>query len=62
MTPEEKLDQLRTVLRPVIAWYERVLADGQPDDSYLYDTTSEQFERLLSRGDYQSVIEIVRAD
>ena len=55
----EKLEQLRTILKPVIAWYEQVLRDGEPDSSYLYDETWSQFENL-SRGDHQSIIEILR--
>lgn len=62
MNSDEKLDRLRGVLQPVIAWYEQVLRDGEPDGSFLYDMTAEQFDALLSRGDYQSVIEILRAD
>lgn len=61
MSDTEKLDKLRTILRPVITWYEKVLAEGEPDDSYLYDVTYEKFEEL-SRGDFQSIIEILRTE
>lgn len=57
-----KLDKLRTILRPVIAWYEQTLTEGEPDSSYLYDVTCEQFERFLSRGDYQAIVEILRTE
>lgn len=60
MTSDEKLSQLRSILRPVITWYEEVLAEGEPDDSYLYDETADQFEQHLSRSDFQAIIEIVR--
>lgn len=60
MSDTEKLDQLRTILRPVITWYEQTLADGEPDSSYLYDVTCEKFEEELSRGDFRSIIEILR--
>ncbi|MFI9507273.1 hypothetical protein [Nocardia sp. NPDC052566] len=59
-TPEQKIEALRAILKPVIDWYEGVLAQGEPDGSYLYDATIEQFQDRLNRGDFQSIIEIVR--
>lgn len=61
-TAEQKLDQLRAIVRPVLDWYEKTLAEGEPDSSYLYDTTAETFEQMLSRGDFQSIVEILRGD
>jgi hypothetical protein len=55
-----KLERLREILKPVIAWCEQWLADGEPDPSYLYDTTSEMCENWLSRGDYVEIIELLR--
>lgn len=55
----EELQELRKILKPVIEWYEQVLEEGEPDSSYLYDMTYEQFNDL-SRGDFQRIIEIVR--
>lgn len=59
VSAEQKLEQLQAVLKPVIAWYEGVLTAGEPDSSYLYDTTCDQFDRLLSRGDCQAIVEIL---
>lgn len=57
MSDKEKLEALRKTLKPVIDWYKKVLDDGEPDGSYLYDTTCEIFDNQLSRGDYQRIIE-----
>jgi hypothetical protein len=57
MSSDEKLEVLRQVLKPVINWYQRVLDEGEPDGSYLYDTTYEIFNDNLSGGDFQKIIE-----
>lgn len=59
MTDSEKLEVLRATLAPVIKWYNQVLEEGEPDSSYLYDETCEQFN-TLSRGDFQDIIEVLR--
>ena len=59
MSDSEKIEALRKTLAPVINWYNKVLEDGEPDASYLYDVTSERFDDL-SRGDFQHIIEILR--
>ncbi|WP_327139270.1 hypothetical protein [Nocardia sp. NBC_01327] len=61
-TAEQKLDQLRAVVAPVMAWYNDVLAKGEPDESYLYDVTVDKFEEKLSRGDFQAIIDILRTE
>lgn len=53
----EKLETLRKTLKPVIDWYAKVLDEGEPDSSYLYDTTYEVFNDNLSRGDFQTIVE-----
>ncbi len=60
MSDTEKLEKLRAVLQPVINWYESVLEEGEPDSSYLYDTTYEVFNENLRGGDYQEIIELLR--
>ena len=59
MSDTEKLEELRKILKPILTWYEKVLEEGEPDSSYLYDTTVEEFNNL-SRGDFQNIIEILR--
>ena len=59
-TDAERIVELQRILRPVIAWYDKIMAEGEPDGSYLYDTTYEVFNDNLSRGDFQSIIEILR--
>jgi hypothetical protein len=60
MSNDEKIAELRKILKPIIEWYRKVEGDGEPDSSYLYDTTHEVFSDYLSRGDYQSIIEILK--
>ena len=60
MRDTERIEKLRNVLAKVIDWYEGVLAQGEPDSSYLYDTTYEVFNDNLSRGDFQQIIELLR--
>jgi hypothetical protein len=62
MSDEKKIIELRRILKPVIDWYEKVLQDGEPDGSYLYDTTYEVFNDNLSRGAFQNIIEILRSE
>lgn len=59
-TDSEKLEELRKILKPVLEWYEKTLNAGEPDDSYLYDTTYEVFNDNLRRGDFQDIVEILR--
>ncbi len=59
MSNEEKIEALRKTLKPIIDWYRKVQEEGEPDSSYLYDTTYERFDDLLSRGDFQQIIEIL---
>jgi hypothetical protein len=59
MTDKEKIEMLRKVCKPVIDWYAKVLEDGEPDGSYLYDTTYEVFNDNLTSGDFQNIIEIL---
>jgi hypothetical protein len=59
VTDGERVERLRTILAPVIAWYQQVEAEGEPDGSYLYDMTPDQFERL-PHGIYQEVIEALK--
>lgn len=59
MTDTEKIESLRKTLAPIISWYNEVLKEGEPDSSYLYDETCEQFNSL-SRGDFQQIIEVLR--
>lgn len=57
MSNEQKLEQLRKTLKPVIDWYKKIQYEGEPDSSYLYDTTYEVFNDNLSRGDFQRIVE-----
>lgn len=59
MSDAEKLEKLRATLKPVIDWYKQVLEEGEPDGSYLYDTTYERFDDLLTRGQFQTIIEVL---
>ena len=58
MSDSEKLEELRKILSPILEWYKKVKEDGEPDSSYLYDETCEQFNDL-SRGDFQNIVEIL---
>ena len=60
MSDTEKLEKLRAIVQPVLNWYESVLEEGEPDSSYLYDTTCEVFDENLSRGDFQEIVELLR--
>lgn len=62
MTDTERIEKLRTVLAPVIDWYTKVEEEGEPDSSYLYDTTYERFNDLISQGDFQEIIELLKSD
>ena len=59
MTDTQKIEQLREVLKPVIDWYRKIKEEGEPDCSYLYDTTYEMFNDNLSSGDFQQIIEVL---
>lgn len=59
MSNEEKIEVLRKTLKPIIDWYRKVQEEGEPDSSYLHDTTYERFDDLLSRGDFQQIIEML---
>lgn len=58
MSSEDKVIALKEILSPIIVWYKGVLADGEPDESYLYDMTYEHFNNL-SRGEFLSIIEVL---
>jgi hypothetical protein len=60
MNDSERVEKLRQILKPVIDWYVGVEQDGEPDSSYLYDTTYEVFNENLRGGDFQSIIEILK--
>lgn len=59
MNNDEKIAELQKILKPTIDWYRKIKADGEPDSSYLYDTTIEVFNDNQTRGDIQNVIEIL---
>lgn len=56
---EAQIIQLKETLKPVLNWYQKILDEGEPDPSYLYDTTYEVFNDNLSSGDFQKIIEIL---
>lgn len=60
MDDRERVEGLRKVLAPVIAWYKQVEEDGEPDSSYLYDETEQRFAEKLRAGDFQAVIELLK--
>lgn len=60
-TDSDRISELRKELAPVIDWYTRILAEGEPDLSYLYDSTVDQFEQL-HHGIYQLIIEALLPD
>jgi len=60
MSDTEKIEKLQNILKSIIDWYKATEVEGEPDSSYLYDVTVEQFENNLSRGDYQQIIEILK--
>lgn len=59
---EKDIERLRAILKPVLEWYQKVVDEGEPDGSYLYDTTYEIFNNNLSRGDFQEIVEILIPD
>lgn len=59
MTNDEIVERLRVVLAPTIAWYRRVLDEGEPDGSFLYDEAIEHLSACLSRGAAQELIEVL---
>lgn len=62
MNNEERIKRLREILKPVIDWYNKIEAEGEPDGSYLYDTTYEMFNDNLTSGNYQEIIEILKSE
>lgn len=59
MSNDERVNALRKILKPIIDWYTKIEEEGEPDSSYLYDTTCDRFNDL-SRGDLQQIIEILK--
>ena len=59
MSDNEKITKLRAILEPILVWYRQVEEQGEPDSSYLYDTTYEKFNDL-SHGDFQQIVEILK--
>lgn len=60
MSNNERIEQLRAILKPVIDWYVKVQTEGEPSGSYLYDTTYEIFGDHLGKGDFQKIIELLK--
>lgn len=61
MNPEEKIKQIKEVLKPVIDWYwdkKKLEATGEIDGSYIYDCLYEQFNDM-SRGDILRLVELI---
>ena len=59
MSDSEKLQELQLILAPAIDWYKNVIEEGEPDSSYLYDTTVDVVNDNLSRGNFQRIVEIL---
>lgn len=56
MNNDEIVQLMRTKLAPTIRWYQRVLDEGEPDSSFLYDETIMHLEANLSRGDAEAIV------